>query len=166
MRYQAGGGVTSAADVDALLSCGMARVIVRPAAAAAAGGLAGLARRFGADRLALALDVVGGHPAGAVRAAGLDRAEALALARAAAEAGIRTVIYTDLEREGRLGGADVGSAAALAAGAGVEVVVSGGVHALDELARIRAAGLAGAVVGRALYEGRFTLSEALACSAS
>jgi phosphoribosylformimino-5-aminoimidazole carboxamide ribotide isomerase len=97
---------------------------------------------------------------------GLQAADAAALARSAARAGIRTLIYTDLGREGLLVGTDVRSAASLARDSGADVVVSGGIHTLDELARVRDAGLAGAIVGRALFEGRFTLPEALACSSS
>jgi phosphoribosylformimino-5-aminoimidazole carboxamide ribotide isomerase len=49
---------------------------------------------------------------------------------------------------------------------GLDVIASGGVASLDDLRRVQGAGLAGAIVGRALYEGRFTLAEALACGAA
>jgi phosphoribosylformimino-5-aminoimidazole carboxamide ribonucleotide (ProFAR) isomerase len=168
LRWQAGGGVTTAAEAERLFGCGIARVIVRPGPQGAA-GLEGLARDCGGSHLALALVVADRPAGGAGRGEGrdaeaLDRTQAVALAGAAAAAGIGTVVYTDLGLEGRLGGADVAGAAALARAAGVAVVVSGGVQSLEEISRIRAAGLAGAVVGRALYEGRFTLREALACS--
>jgi phosphoribosylformimino-5-aminoimidazole carboxamide ribotide isomerase len=162
LQWQAGGGATTVGEAEALFACGMSRVVVRTGPQGAA-GLEGLARRCGGARLAVALDVLGtsapGAPLGPLT---LDRAGAAALAGAAKAAGIGTVIYTDLGLEGRLGGTDVGGAAALARETGVEVVVSGGVHSLEEISSIRAAGLAGAVVGRALYEGRFTLREALA----
>ena len=79
--------------------------------------------------------------------------------------GARTVIYTDAGRDGTLAGPDLDGARAIAA-LGVEVIVSGGIASLDDLRRAADAGLAGAIVGRALYEGRFTLAEALACSAA
>jgi phosphoribosylformimino-5-aminoimidazole carboxamide ribotide isomerase len=163
LRWQAGGGAATAEEAEALFACGISRVIVRASGGAA--GLQELARRCGGSRLAVALDVAvqpAGVPARAQPA--LDHAGAVALARAAASAGIGTAVYTDIGLEGRLGGADVGGAAALVKAAGVEVVVSGGIHSLEEIAAISAAGLAGAVVGRALYEGTFTLREALACS--
>jgi phosphoribosylformimino-5-aminoimidazole carboxamide ribotide isomerase len=161
LRWQAGGGATTAAEAEALFGCGISRVVVRAAAGAA--GLEELVRRCGGARLAVALDVAGA--AASARGPGaLDSAGAAALARTAKAAGIGTVVYTDLGLEGRLGGADVDGAAALAQAAGVEVVVSGGIRSLEEISSIRDAGLAGAVVGRALYEGRFTLREALACS--
>ena len=160
LRWQAGGGSATAEDVEALLACGVARVVVR----AGAGALPELARRCGGSRLAVALDVAAADPPAGRAAHALGRAEAATLARAAKAAGIGTVVYTDLGLEGRLSGADLDGAAALATTAQVDVVVSGGIHSLEELSAIRAAGLAGAVVGRALYEKRFTLPEALACS--
>ena len=163
LRFQAGGGVATLEAAAAVLACGVERVILHAAAAREPGGLAAFARRHGAARLALAVDARGGLVEFGGSAARVPAAEA---ARAAADAGIRTVVYTDLGREGGLGGADVAGAAALAREAGVEVIVSGGVSELDDVKRIRDAGLAGAVVGRALFEGRFTLPEALACSSS
>ena len=165
LRWQAGGGATAAGEVEALFACGVSRVIVRAGPQGAA-GLESLARRCGGERLAVALDVSGASAAGAPLSSphAIGRADAAALARAAKSAGIGTVVYTDLGLEGRLGGTDVAGAAALAGEAGVDVVVSGGIHSLEEISSIRAAGLAGAVVGRALYEGRFTLREALECS--
>ena len=84
------------------------------------------------------------------------------LARRVHAQGARTVIYTDVARDGMLAGPDVDGARAVAA-LGLDVIASGGVASLDDLRRVRDAGLAGAIVGRALYEGRFTLAEALAC---
>jgi phosphoribosylformimino-5-aminoimidazole carboxamide ribotide isomerase len=79
--------------------------------------------------------------------------------------GARTVIYTDVARDGMLTGPDIEGARALAA-LGLNVIASGGVASLDDLRSVQTAGLAGAIIGRALYEGRFTLPEALACVAA
>jgi phosphoribosylformimino-5-aminoimidazole carboxamide ribotide isomerase len=83
------------------------------------------------------------------------------LARDVVRLGITTLIYTDVARDGMLQGPDVAGAAALQA-AGAQVVVSGGVATLADLRRAGEAGLAGAIVGRALYEGRVGLRDALA----
>jgi phosphoribosylformimino-5-aminoimidazole carboxamide ribotide isomerase len=83
------------------------------------------------------------------------------LAKDVVSLGIVTLIYTDVARDGMLRGPDVAGAAALQV-AGARVVASGGVATLDDLRRVGRAGLAGAIVGRALYEGRFALREALA----
>ena len=82
--------------------------------------------------------------------------------------GVRTIVYTAAERDGVLSGADLDGARAIAAlggPSGVSVIVSGGVASLDDLRAARRVGLAGAIVGRALLEGRFTIEEALACVA-
>ncbi|MEO8031046.1 MAG: 1-(5-phosphoribosyl)-5-[(5-phosphoribosylamino)methylideneamino] imidazole-4-carboxamide isomerase [Gemmatimonadota bacterium] len=77
--------------------------------------------------------------------------------------GIRTIIYTDVSRDGMLTGPDLEGAAQLQQ-LGAQVIASGGVASLDDLIRVRDAGLAGAIVGRAIYEGRLTVREAVAVS--
>src|SRR5205807_9399529 len=79
--------------------------------------------------------------------------------------GARTAIYTDAARDGTLAGPDLDGACTIAA-LGLDVIVSGGVASLDDLRGAADAGLAGAIVGRALHEGRFTPTEALACVAA
>jgi phosphoribosylformimino-5-aminoimidazole carboxamide ribotide isomerase len=167
LRYQAGGGVSNAEEAEAVFAGGIERVIARPVPGREAAGFQELARRCGAARLAVALDMGQSAADRTVRGAqALTPASAVVLAGTAADAGIRLVVYTALGLEGRLEGTDVAGAVHLAKTAGVEVIVSGGVQSLDEIARIRDAGLAGAVVGRALFERRFTLREALACCSS
>jgi phosphoribosylformimino-5-aminoimidazole carboxamide ribotide isomerase len=75
---------------------------------------------------------------------------------------VRTVIYTDIARDGMLSGPDIAGGSALQ-GLGASVIASGGVSTLDDLRAVKRAGLAGAIVGRAIYEGRFTVEAALAC---
>ena len=74
--------------------------------------------------------------------------------------GVTTVIYTDISRDGMLAGPDIDGASALQR-TGARVIASGGVSSLDDLRAACRAGLAGAIVGRALYENRFGLAEAL-----
>jgi phosphoribosylformimino-5-aminoimidazole carboxamide ribotide isomerase len=75
--------------------------------------------------------------------------------------GAKTIIFTDVSRDGMLTGPDLEGARRLQ-GLGASVIASGGVASLADLGAVRDAGLAGAIVGRALYEGKFTLDEALA----
>lgn len=77
-----------------------------------------------------------------------------------AQAGVRTILYTDIARDGMLKGPDLVGAVALQEASGAGVLLQGGVGSLDDLIRAKASVLAGVVVGRALYEGRFTLAEA------
>ncbi|MBI1967121.1 MAG: bifunctional 1-(5-phosphoribosyl)-5-((5-phosphoribosylamino)methylideneamino)imidazole-4-carboxamide isomerase/phosphoribosylanthranilate isomerase PriA [Gemmatimonadetes bacterium] len=163
LRVQVGGGLATEEAITEMLDWGAARVVVGAAAAADAARLTRLLSRHGAERVAVAIDAKGGRlvPRGAAGTGALDLTVA-ELARRVRAQGIHTVVYTDVTRDGALAGPDVDGARAIAA-LGLDVVASGGVASLEDLARVRAAGLAGAVVGRALYEGRFTLAQALAC---
>ncbi len=164
VRIQVGGGLTTDAAIAELVGWGATRVVIGTAAAVDEGVVARLLARHGAERLAVGIDARDGR----VAARGSDVTLALtplALARRVRSQGARTVIYTDAARDGSLAGPDVDGARAIAA-LGLDVIASGGVASLDDLRRVRAAGLAGAIVGRALHEGRFTLREALACIAA
>jgi phosphoribosylformimino-5-aminoimidazole carboxamide ribonucleotide (ProFAR) isomerase len=163
LQVQVGGGLSGDADVAEMLAWGAARVVVGTAAAVADAALLGqLLERHGPERIALAIDV----RAGRLAPRGTDRElddPPVALARRALALGLRTVVYTDVTRDGQLAGPDLDGARAVVP-AGLDVIVSGGVASLPDLAAARAAGVAGVVVGRALHEGRFTLADALACA--
>ncbi len=164
LPVQVGGALGSAAAIEELLAWGATRVVLGTQAATDAALVEQLLGRHGAERLAIGIDAREGR----ATARGGDAVfalSALELARRVLAQGARTVIYTDVARDGRLAGPDVDGARAIA-DLGLAVIVSGGVASLDDLRRVRAAGLGGAVVGRALYEGRFTVAEALACCAA
>jgi phosphoribosylformimino-5-aminoimidazole carboxamide ribotide isomerase len=162
---QVGGGLATAALVAEMRDLGVQRVVLGATAASDQRSLAELADQFAADSLALAIDVKNGAvwTRNGAAPAGMAPDQ---LAGRARGAGIATLVVTDLGREGALAGANVAQAAELARRSGCQVVVSGGVESLDDLRRIRDAGLAGAIVGRALFEGRFTVEEALSCCSS
>jgi phosphoribosylformimino-5-aminoimidazole carboxamide ribotide isomerase len=162
VRVQVGGGVRSDADVEELLGRGVARVVVGSAAVERPAWVGELVARWGADRIIVGLDARDGDVKvrGWVDGSG-RRAEELAAELAALGAG--ETVYTNIARDGMLGGADIDGSVALAR-AGLRVVVSGGVATLDdvrEAARRAGEGLGGIIVGRALYEGRFTVAQAL-----
>jgi phosphoribosylformimino-5-aminoimidazole carboxamide ribotide isomerase len=161
---QVGGGLRTAEAIAEMLDWGAARVVIGTKAATDPALVDRLLARHGAERLAVGIDAKAGQVA--VRGwTEVFELTALELGRRVHGQGARTVIYTDVARDGMLTGPDVPGARALAA-LGLDVIASGGVASLDDLTRVRRAGLAGAIVGRALYEGRFTLSEALACIAA
>jgi phosphoribosylformimino-5-aminoimidazole carboxamide ribotide isomerase len=87
------------------------------------------------------------------------------LASRALDCGISNLVYTDIARDGMLAGPDIEGALALQR-RGARVIASGGVSSLEDLRRLAEGGLAGAIVGRALYEGRFDLREALEAAGS
>ncbi len=87
------------------------------------------------------------------------------LARRVVAQGVVTLIHTDVARDGMLQGPDLAGGLALQL-AGAEVIASGGVASLADIHAVRDAGLAGVIVGRAVYEGRFELSQALEAAGS
>lgn len=160
---QVGGALRAEEDIAELLAWGAARVVIGTSAATDLALVERLLARHGASRLAVGIDARDGRLAPRGSPEVLDQT-ALELAARVRAQGVRTVIYADVARDGTLAGPEVAGARAVAA-LGLDVIVSGGVSSLDDLRRLRAAALAGAIVGRALYEGRFTLAEALRCVA-
>jgi phosphoribosylformimino-5-aminoimidazole carboxamide ribonucleotide (ProFAR) isomerase len=161
VRVQVGGGLFRESDIDQMFTLGAARVIIGPRGAVDAGVVERLLARHGAHRLAVGIDAKEGRVAPRGTNEILDL-PVLELAARVARQGIRTIIYNEVTRDGMLTGPDIEGARRIA-GVGVAVIVSGGVGSLEDLRAARGAGLAGVCVGRALYDGRFTIAEALAC---
>ncbi|MDR0856465.1 MAG: 1-(5-phosphoribosyl)-5-((5-phosphoribosylamino)methylideneamino)imidazole-4-carboxamide isomerase, partial [Clostridiales bacterium] len=115
--------------------------------------------RFGADKVVVGLDARDGLVAikGWVESAPVSAA---AFAVQVKEAGIKTLIYTDISRDGALSGVNVAATAALQRETGLQVIASGGVASLDDLRALARAGVHGAILGKALFEGKFTVAEA------
>ena len=160
---QAGGGVRSAEAARALLDAGVERVVLGTAALADPGLVQNLAR---SSRVAVGLDARAdtGVAADGWRT-GTGRS-ALEVAASFAGAGVDAFVATDIDRDGTMGGPDLAGLAALMEATQVPVVASGGVGAIDDLdalAGLERGGrrLEGVIVGKALYEGRFTVAEAV-----
>jgi phosphoribosylformimino-5-aminoimidazole carboxamide ribonucleotide (ProFAR) isomerase len=165
LQVQVGGSLGTEEAIDEMLAWGAARVVIGCAAAATEPSLVGrLVRRHGADRLAVGIEATDGRIT--PRRAGTAPAmPADLLARTIVAQGGTLVVYTDVTRDGRLVGPDTTGAQRLAT-LGLEVIASGGVGSLADVRAVRAARLAGVIVGRALHEGRLSLAEALACAAA
>lgn len=166
LRVQTGGGLRSEADLAEVLDGPATRAVIGTAAVENPALVRRAVERWGPERVAVGLDARGRRPAvrGWREESGADLFD---LARTLVDAGVRTLIYTDIERDGMLSGPNVEMSAELADHAGAEVIVSGGVGGMDHLEAIaRAArshpGIVGAIVGKALYEGRVDLAEAIA----
>ncbi|MGH2375304.1 MAG: 1-(5-phosphoribosyl)-5-[(5-phosphoribosylamino)methylideneamino]imidazole-4-carboxamide isomerase [bacterium] len=155
---QVGGGLRSLADLRAAFGVGAARAIL--GTAAIAGALLPRALEEFGERIAVAVDVredrvaIEGWQSTAALSA-LDAAQRLV------EAGTPRLIYTDVARDGMLSGPDLTGLAALIAHIRVPVILSGGVASPADVAAAAAAGAEGVIIGRALYEGRLSLAEAL-----
>lgn len=162
---QLGGGLRERRAVEWALGAGFERVVLGSLVSREPGEFAALAGKF-PGRLVPALDVAGGEVRidGWRRAAGSPTAGLCAALRGLP---CPAVLVTDVERDGTLAGGNLELALEVAGSSGIPALVSGGVRSLADLAAIRrraAAGdpIAGAVVGRALYDGAFTVAEALA----
>ena len=159
LRVQVGGGFRTLEAVERMLELGAARVVIGTAAVRSPELVPAALARAGAERVAVGIDARAGIVAiRGWREQSGERADDVA--RRVIGEGIRTLVYTDVARDGMLEGPDLAGAAALRA-LGAEVIASGGVATLDDVRRLRDAGLAGAIVGRAIYEGRFTVRDAV-----
>ena len=159
---QVGARVRDAAEVTRALELGAVRAVVATAAAVDGAALACITAAAPPGRLAVNVDLRAGRLA--VRDGSAPPALApRELVRRAVACGIRVAVCRDLDRDGALDGADVAAAAALLR-QGAAIVVAGGIGSVAHLEAARDAGLDGAIIGRALLEGRLTLPEALACS--
>ena len=160
---QLGGGIRDAASAEAWLEAGVDRVILGTLALEAPELVVALARRH-PGRIAVAIDARDGKVAvaGWARQSGVT---AIDLARRFEDAGAAAIIYTDIERDGVLGGLDVAGTVALAEAISTPVIASGGVGGIEDLRRLKEvedAGIEGVIVGRALYDGRLEAKAALA----
>jgi len=168
LRVQTGGGIRDETQIEALLAAGVQRVIVGSLAAREPARVRSWFARFGAERLILAPDVrldADGTPR--VAAAGWQECTGLALdefLRGYLPAGLIHILCTDISRDGKLTGPNSALYAQLVKRfPTLQIQASGGVSSLEDLRVLQTTGSAGAIVGRALYEKKFTLQEALAC---
>ncbi len=159
---QLGGGVRDLAGVERWLEKGVARVILGTVAVRDP-DLVRAAARAHPGRVAVGVDARQGRVA-VEGWAETTELSALDLARRFEDAGVAALIYTDIERDGAMQGPDVAATAALARAVSIPVIASGGVSSLDDLRALRDCGAAldGAISGRALYDGRIDLAEAIA----
>lgn len=167
-RVQTGGGVRTDADVDALLGAGVARVVIGTAALDDPAFVRRAAARH-PGRVAVGLDVRGRQVAVRGWAEGSGR-DLLDVAGSFADAGVAALVVTQILVDGTLDGPDVDGLAELLDATELDVIASGGVGSVDHLRRLAALEvggrrLAGAIVGRALYEGTVTIDDALAAVA-
>lgn len=160
---QYGGGLRSLRDAKAALDCGAARIVIGTVAFLDERLLTSLVLEHG-ERIAVGLDVRAGRVAIQGWKERVQVTPVAAVERLAAR-GVETIIYTKIDWDGTMQGVDVRITRALAEAArGAQLLYSGGIGSLDDLralASLRLDGLAGVIVGKALYERRFTVQEAL-----
>jgi phosphoribosylformimino-5-aminoimidazole carboxamide ribotide isomerase len=159
---QLGGGIRDMATVDAWLGKGVTRVIIGTAAVRDPALVKAAAQKF-PGRVAVGLDARDGKVA-VEGWAETSELTALDLARRFEDAGVAAIVYTDIARDGLLKGLNLDATIALAEAISIPVIASGGLASIDDVKALlapRAQKLAGAIAGRALYDGRLDAAEAL-----
>ncbi|HLF25071.1 MAG TPA: 1-(5-phosphoribosyl)-5-[(5-phosphoribosylamino)methylideneamino]imidazole-4-carboxamide isomerase [Anaerolineae bacterium] len=160
LPVQFGGGLRALADVERALSLGVTRVVLGTLAIEQLDVLREAVQRFGPAQIAVGLDARDGR----VKTRGWQvdgGSDAIEIGKQVRAAGVEIVIHTDIARDGVGRGVNVEASRRLADETGLSVVASGGVAALEDVRKVWRAGLAGVIVGRALYEGQLTLKEAI-----
>jgi phosphoribosylformimino-5-aminoimidazole carboxamide ribotide isomerase len=162
VEVEVAGGVRSQADAAHWFEAGAAVVVIGTLAAEEPAAAAELAQRY-SGRVCVALDM----RRGSVSTHGWEKASGATLEdllEVLDEAPLESYIYTDIDRDGTMQGPNVEGLVALIKRSRHGVVLSGGVSSMEDVRRANAAGASGVILGRALYEGKLSLSEALAAA--
>ena len=159
-QVELGGGLRTMDDIALRVEAGVSRCIIGTAAAENPALVAEACRTF-PGKIAVGIDAKNGLVAtrGWVETSALTATD---LALRMRDLGVTTIIYTDVSRDGMMQGPNVDATRRLIEATGMDVIGSGGVSCLDDLRALRNAGCAGAILGRAMYEGAFTVEEAIA----
>jgi phosphoribosylformimino-5-aminoimidazole carboxamide ribotide isomerase len=170
-KVQFGGGMRSLESIEAVLTLGVSRVVLGTIAIEQPDIVRDALNRFGAEHVAVGIDARDGL----VRTRGwkdnsgvpaLDLALQMRTLRQAqgGALGLPTIIFTDVSRDGLGSGLNIPATRELSEKSGLDVIASGGVHTIDDVKAAKDAGLAGCIIGRALYDGTVDLEEALKIS--
>ncbi|MCI0552050.1 MAG: 1-(5-phosphoribosyl)-5-[(5-phosphoribosylamino)methylideneamino]imidazole-4-carboxamide isomerase [Anaerolineae bacterium] len=160
-RVQFGGGMRSLDAIEDVLKLGVSRAVLGTIAMEGPNVVSDALQKFGSERVAVGIDARDGL----VRVRGWKDntgISAIDLALQMRTLDLRTVIFTDISRDGLGSGLNIPATRQLADVSGLDVIASGGVHTLKDVIAARDANLSGVIIGRALYEGRIDLEEALA----
>jgi phosphoribosylformimino-5-aminoimidazole carboxamide ribotide isomerase len=159
LPIQVGGGIRSINTVKKVLGLGVSQVILGALAFSDPKAITTIQQQFGAESVIVALD----NRDGRVMVEGWKIATALSMKEALEKflaLGVKVFLITSITKDGTLSGPDLDTLRE-AQYSGVEVIAAGGIGGLNDLVALKRVGVEGAVIGKALYEGRFTLKEAL-----
>jgi phosphoribosylformimino-5-aminoimidazole carboxamide ribotide isomerase len=160
LPIQVGGGIRSYEIAENLLKTGIAQVILGSLAFSDPSVISQIQQRFGPDSVIVALD----NREGRIMVEGWQTATAMTVDEALqkyTELGVQTYLITSIAQDGMLNGPDLQTLSSAVMYSGVKVIAAGGIGSIGDLSALKEIGCEGAVIGKALYEGRFTLKEAL-----
>ena len=160
LKVEVGGGIRTMEDVAFYLERGIARVVIGSAAVKNPALVREACNRYG-DRIAVGIDARNGLVAteGWVETSEVSY---LTLAKEMEQSGVKTIIFTDIDRDGTLTGPNLEQLTALNEAVSCDVVASGGIRNIDDIRVLRDAGLYGAICGRSIYNGTLSLPGAIA----
>lgn len=155
-----GGGIRSEEAVRSMLDLGVRRVIIGTKAATHPEFLKDMVEKFGEDAIVAGVDARDGM----VAVEGWEKVSAVTardLCIKMKEFGVRHIVYTDISRDGMLSGPNVEATRQLTEDTGLDIIASGGVSCMKDLQDLHEAGIRGVIIGKALYENRIDLKEAV-----
>ena len=155
-----GGGIRSKEAVERMLDLGVRRVIIGTKAAEHPEFLRDMVRTFGEEAIVAGVDAKDGM----VAVEGWEKVSSLTasdLCLTMKEYGVRHIVYTDISRDGMLSGPNVEATRKLTEETGLDIIASGGVSCMEDLKCLHESGIRGAIIGKALYENRIDLAEAV-----
>ncbi len=157
---QLGGGIRSIKDIENMLNLGVSRVIIGTKAVSDPGFMKEIISLFGPEHVIAGIDAKDGIVAveGWER---LSRYNAVNLALEMKKMGVETIVYTDISKDGMLQGPNIQYTAEMVEATGLNVIASGGISSLKDLEMLRDCGVYGAIIGKALYENRIDLKQAI-----
>jgi len=156
-----GGGIRTMEDIEHRLSLGVTRVILGTVAVENPDFVKEAVEKFGADKIVVGIDAKDGM----VAIKGwetISNVDAVTLALSMKEMGVKTIIYTDISKDGMLCGPNFAQTARLVEATGMDIVASGGVSCMNDLVELEKINVEGAILGKAIYEKRVDLKEAAA----
>lgn len=159
LKAEIGGGIRGEREIEQYLSLGAERVILGTAAVENFALVENSVKKYG-GKIAVGVDAKDGFVAVKGWREVTD-VKSLDFCKKLADAGVQTVIYTDISKDGMLCGSNIEIYRELVKIEGLDIIASGGVSSLEEIAKLKLAGVYGAIVGKAIYSGKLDLSDAI-----
>lgn len=157
---QTGGGIRSIRDIEDRLNLGIKRVIIGTKAIQHPEFVRDAIKEFGAEHIVVGIDAKDGFAA----IEGWEKVSensAVEVAKQMKEYGVKTIVYTDIAKDGMLKGPNISYTNKMALETGMDIIASGGVSSIEDLVKLSELPIEGAIVGKALYENRINLKEAV-----
>lgn len=161
LPIQVGGGIRSIKDARILLAYGVDRIIIGTSAIEDLKLLEDLVSKFG-SKVAVGIDAKDGY----IQTRGWlsnSKIDSISYIEKLVQLGIKTIIYTDIAKDGMLQGPNFGIYKKLGQMFNINIIASGGISSIDDLTKLKEIGLYGAIIGKAYYEGKLDLKEAITC---